>query len=130
MDLYRRFMRACGNSGDKCVIISIWMHTIFRRVRILNLHGIVIGSAVFLITGIFHPIVIKGEYYFGKRIWPAFLLVGLACIVASAFIKGTILSSIIGVVGFSSLWSILELFKQEERVRKGWFPRNQKKQRS
>jgi len=27
----------------------------------------------------------------------------------------------------SCLWSILELFEQEERVKKGWFPKNPKK---
>ena len=30
-----------------------------------NLTGIVIGVATFLIIGIFHPLVIKGEYWFG-----------------------------------------------------------------
>ncbi|MCQ2117643.1 MAG: DUF4491 family protein [Bacteroidales bacterium] len=32
-----------------------------------------------------------------------------------------------GVVGFSCFWSILELFQQEQRVAKGWFPSNPKK---
>ena len=30
-----------------------------------NLTGLLIGGATFLIIGLFHPIVIKGEYYFG-----------------------------------------------------------------
>ena len=34
-----------------------------------NLTGIVIGIATFLIIGIFHPMVTKGEYYFGVKIW-------------------------------------------------------------
>ncbi|MBP5613912.1 MAG: DUF4491 family protein, partial [Bacteroidales bacterium] len=34
-----------------------------------------------------------------------------------------IFSIILGVVGFSSLWSILELVKQRKRVEKGWFPK-------
>ncbi|WP_304479102.1 DUF4491 family protein, partial [uncultured Muribaculum sp.] len=33
-------------------------------------------------------------------------------------------STILGVVGFSSFWTIKEIFEQQERVRKGWFPRN------
>ena len=33
----------------------------------MNWQGIVIGAAAFLIIGIFHPIVVKGEYYFSKR---------------------------------------------------------------
>nr|WP_197272504.1 DUF4491 family protein [Methanobrevibacter arboriphilus] len=29
--------------------------------------GIIIGLSAFIIIGIFHPIVIKGEYYIGKK---------------------------------------------------------------
>ena len=31
-------------------------------------------------------------------------------------------ATILGVVAFSSFWSILEVIHQRERVRKGWFP--------
>ena len=34
-----------------------------------NLAGLVIGLCTFLVIGTFHPLVIKGEYYFGVRIW-------------------------------------------------------------
>ena len=45
-----------------------------------NLTGLVIGVATFLIIGLFHPFVIKGEYYFGVRCWWFFLLMGVAAI--------------------------------------------------
>lgn len=93
----------------------------------MNWQGIVIGAAAFLIIGIFHPIVIKGEYYFGKKIWPLFLIVGLIGVSATLFIENTLLSAVVGVFGFSSLWSIHEIIEQEERVRKGWFPANPKR---
>ena len=35
----------------------------------LHFTGVIIGVATFLIIGLFHPIVIKGEYYFGVKIW-------------------------------------------------------------
>ena len=38
----------------------------------MNWQGIIIGISAFLIIGIFHPIVVKGEYYFSKK--------NLACI--------------------------------------------------
>lgn len=91
---------------------------------LLNFQGIIIGLAAFFIIGIFHPIVIKGEYYFGKKIWPAFLIAGIIFLILSVAIKGTVLSAIVGVIGFSSFWSIQEIFEQEERVKKGWFPKN------
>lgn len=93
----------------------------------MNLKGMIIGIATFVIIGVFHPIVIKSEYYIGKKIWPLFLLVGLLLIALSIFVNSIILSAIIGVTGFTSLWSIHEIFEQEERVKKGWFPRNPNK---
>jgi len=86
--------------------------------------GLVVGFATFLVIGIFHPLVIKGEYYFGVRCWWAFLLLGIAGCVASVVIDDTVLSILCGVVAFSSFWSIGELFEQRKRVSKGWFPEN------
>lgn len=77
--------------------------------------------------GIFHPIVIKAEYYFGTRCWWVFLLLAVICIAGSLLTTAIIPSTILGVVAFSSLWSILELFKQRKRVAKGWFPKNPKR---
>lgn len=88
--------------------------------------GIIIAVATFLIIGIFHPIVIKSEYYFGVKCWPLFAVLGIATLIGSMFISNILLASVIGVIGCSLLWSILELFEQRERVRKGWFPMNPK----
>ena len=88
----------------------------------MALEGIIIGAATFLSIGHFHPIVIKAEYYLGVGSWWMFLTVGLACIAGSLFTDG-IGSILLGVVGFSSLWSIHELVKQRTRVERGWFPK-------
>lgn len=93
----------------------------------MNFQGIIIGAFSFLIIGIFHPIVIKGEYYFSKSIWPIFLLLGIIFIVLSLNIKVELVSALFGVTGFSCLWSIHELIEQEQRVKKGWFPKNPKR---
>lgn len=90
----------------------------------MNYFGLIVGAATFLCIGAFHPLVIKAEYHWGVGCWWVFLLVGLLCIAGSLIADDDILSTILGVVSFSSLWSILELFKQRERVEKGWFPRN------
>ena len=88
----------------------------------MTLTGVIIGLATFLIIGAFHPVVIKTEYYFGVRPWWVFLIVGIGCIVGALFIKSLLVSAIVGVTGFSALWSILNRFEQRERVNKGWFP--------
>ena len=92
-----------------------------------NLQGLLIGLATFLIIGLFHPLVIKGEYYFGVKCWWALLLAGIVCTILSVYINNSTLSILLGVTAFSSFWSILEVFEQRERVRKGWFPKNPKK---
>ncbi len=90
----------------------------------LNFIGVIVAVATFLIIGLFHPIVIKSEYYFGVKCWWAFLVVGVVSLALSLMIGNLYASMILGVFGVSSLWSILEIFEQRERVEKGWFPRN------
>ncbi len=94
---------------------------------ITQFYGIIIGLSAFLIIGLLHPVVIKGEYYFGTKIWPVFLILGVACIFLSILIQNLIVSVVLGILGFSLLWSILELFHQKKRVEKGWFPKNPNK---
>jgi hypothetical protein len=89
--------------------------------------GILIGAIAFLLIGIFHPIVVKCEYYFTSKVWPVFLIAGLICCVASIFVGNIILSATLAILGFTLLWSIGELKHQEERVKKGWFPANPKR---
>lgn len=96
----------------------------------MYLSGITIALATFFIIGVFHPIVIKTEYYFGTRPWWLFLLAGIVCIVGSLCIESTLASAIVGVIGASCLWSIGELFEQKKRVEKGWFPRNPKREKT
>ena len=77
----------------------------------INFDGLLIGIVTFLIIGLFHPVVVKAEYYWGTKCWWIFLVLGIIC----------------GVFAFSSFWTIKEIFEQEERVQKGWFPRNPKR---
>lgn len=90
----------------------------------MSFDGIIIGVGAFLIIGLLHPIIIKVEYYIGKHIWPLFLVSGIICIALSVFVGLTVISALLSVLGFSLLWSIRELFEQEERVCRGWFPAN------
>ncbi|MGI6257276.1 MAG: DUF4491 family protein [Anaerovoracaceae bacterium] len=90
----------------------------------MNFHGIAIGVIAFLMIGAFHPIVIKCEYYFSSRIWPAFLVAGIIAIICSFFVSNVISSSALGILGCTLIWSVRELKEQKKRVEKGWFPRN------
>ena len=73
----------------------------------MNFTGLIIGLSTFLCI--------------------VFMLLGIGCVVGSLFVGSVLWAAVLGVAGFSSLWSILELFKQRRRVEKGWFPRNPKR---
>lgn len=90
----------------------------------LNFSGMLIGVATFLVIGLFHPLVIKAEYYIGVKSWWLFLFAGIAASSGSLFVENLMLSILLGVVAFSSFWSIGEVFAQKKRVEKGWFPAN------
>ena len=90
----------------------------------INWQGLVIGVCTFLIIGIFHPLVIKGEYYFGRKINIAFAIAGIASLIGTLTVNSLFWSAILAVVAFSCFWSIKEVYDQEKRVSKGWFPKN------
>jgi len=90
----------------------------------MNYSGILIGACVFLSIGICHPAVIKMEYKWGKNSWWIWLVAGLALSVVSLLIDNNTVSIIIGGFAFCCLWGIHEMFLQEKRVHRGWFPEN------
>lgn len=93
----------------------------------LHFIGLATGLVTFLIIGAFHPLVIKCHYHWGTRCWWWFLVLGIISCVASVFVSDTFWSTVLGVLAFSSFWTIGEVFQQEKRVARGWFPANPKR---
>ncbi|WP_041611154.1 DUF4491 family protein [Treponema primitia] len=89
----------------------------------MSLYGIIVGFVSFMIIGLFHPLIIYGEYHFGVKIWPAFLIAGIILCTISLLVKNILISSILGIIAFCCFWSINELFHQRKRVERGWFPK-------
>ncbi len=54
-------------------------------------------------------------------------ILGLISCGFAVFIPNYIVRLGLGILGFSLLWSIGELFHQKKRVEKGWFPMNPKR---
>jgi hypothetical protein len=89
-----------------------------------NLTGIIIGAAAFLIIALGRYTTILAEYYFTRKFWIGFLIIGLLGIVGSLWVQSLILSATLSILGFTYIWGIGEIIEQEERVKKGWFPEN------
>jgi hypothetical protein len=103
------------------------MESIMQFLQDNHLLGLLIGISTFLIIGLFHPLVIKCEYYFGTKCWWWFLILGLIGVGLSIWVENVLWSTLLGVFSFSSFWTIKEIFDQKKRVIKGWFPRNPKR---
>ncbi len=88
--------------------------------------GPILGLVSFVTIGIFHPVVIKLEYYLGKKSWWILALPGLLFVILSLFMN-EILSILFGVLGFSLFWSAIEMFKQHDRILNGRAKRNPKR---
>lgn len=129
--------KRCGKNGGEVRCGKNWMYQrMAAGIKIIFVHlsskffgdmnfsGIIVGAATFLIIGVCHPIVIKMEYYWGKGSWWLFLLAGLAFVAASIFVDNDVVATILGAAAFSCFWGIKEMFEQERRVLKGWFPEN------
>lgn len=88
----------------------------------LHYSGLIVGLCTFLIIGLFHPLVIKGYYYFGLRCRIWFAAAGVVFALLSMVVPGFIAQVLCGVTAFSSFWSIKEVSEQRQRVFRGWFP--------
>ena len=58
----------------------------------INFDGLLIGIVTFLIIGLFHPVVVKAEYYWGTKCWWIFLVLGILGVIASLFIDSVFVS--------------------------------------
>ena len=92
----------------------------------LNYDAVIFGLLSLPIMGAYYPVVIKGEYYFSRRIWPLFLLLGLAALAWSTRLEG-LSCWLTAFFGVTNLWAIVEIREQTERVRQGRYPKNPKR---
>jgi hypothetical protein len=92
----------------------------------MNWEALLIGLVAFVTIGIFHPVVVRLEYHFGKQIWWAVFFPGLLLVIGSLFVSGY-LSLIMGIIGFGCFWTTIEVFYQHKRVLQGRAKRNPKR---
>ena len=94
--------------------------------NVVSINGIIIGAIAFLVIGIFHPIVIYGEYHFGTKVWPVFLGAGILLCAVSLFVENIVFNAALGITAFCCFWSIFELFDNRSGRKKGLNKRDEK----
>ncbi len=93
----------------------------------INFSGFIIGLFVFIVIIFARRLCIWGEYHFTKKFWIVFFTVGIIAVFLSLFVPRNLFSAAISAFGFIFLWGIHETIEQEERVKKGWFKKKNKK---
>lgn len=93
----------------------------------MQLAGLATGIITFLLIGVLHVAVVKVEFHYGAKAWPAFAFIGIVMALGSFFTSNVLVSVLLGISGFMFAWSAPELIKQKERVEKGWYPRKGEK---
>jgi Domain of unknown function (DUF4491) len=91
--------------------------------------GLLIGFATLFIIGLGFPLVIHGERIFGFLWWPYMMMIGIAFIVVSLFVRIDWVSVLLGVLGATFVWGSTELKEQAVRAELGWYPFNPNKLR-
>ncbi|MCL1912305.1 MAG: DUF4491 family protein [Eubacteriaceae bacterium] len=96
--------------------------------------NVAIGFAALLAYLLFCFLVIKAEYYFSCKFWPVFLILSavlayLSYYFANNYVESIfgLLSPILAILAFASLWSAIEIKAQPKKVMKGLYPRNPKR---
>lgn len=89
-----------------------------------NYFGFWLGLYAIFVIALWHPLIIKGYYYYGK--WPCmatFACSGVITIYLSLVVENLFYSALWAFWGVVSLWSVVEVPLQEKRVQKGYFPK-------
>ncbi len=94
----------------------------------MNTTGILFGLFTFLAIGLGFVWVIKLEYYVGAHVAWAVAAMGAALVLASLLVPTFVISAILGLLGGTLLWGATEMRAQEERVARGLFPSNPRRQ--
>ena len=84
--------------------------------------GITIALMTFLAIGIWHPIVIKTEYYWGTRPWVVYLLVGIACCATALFVENVYVSSFLGVESQQEKYNLIKIASNMVYSMRSCFP--------
>lgn len=95
----------------------------------MNITGLLLGLFMLFAIGFGFWWVIRLEYHVGAHVWKAVLPSGLLVCLVSLFVPSFWGSALLGILGGSLVWGATELPGQAERVQRGLFPANPKRQR-
>jgi hypothetical protein len=86
--------------------------------------GPVLAVVTFATIGFGHAMVRKVNYLYGTKPAPYVFGLGLLFLFISLRATSDLASAAMGIVAVTTLWDAFELYRQEERIRRGHAPAN------
>jgi O-antigen/teichoic acid export membrane protein len=86
--------------------------------------GPTLAVVTLLAIGFGHVMVRRLNYFYGTKPAPIVAVLGLLSLFFSLRTANDLTCAVLGVVGVTTLWDAVELYRQEERVRRGHAPAN------
>ena len=80
--------------------------------------GIAIAVTTLATIAVGHVLVRDLHPKFGTQLCLPFMILGVIVMTISVFIDNNLLSSILGIVGITTLWDGIEYYRQEKRVQR------------
>lgn len=84
--------------------------------------GLVLGGVTFATIGLGHVLVRWVHARWGTRPGVPLFLLGLGVLYAALITPNDLLSGVLGITAITLLWDGFEVYRQEQRVRKGHIP--------
>ncbi len=86
--------------------------------------GVVLGVTAFVSIWLGHVTVRALEYRMAWLPGPLFLLAGITVEIGALLVRVPLASGVLGIVGMTLIWDVIEFKRQEKRVARGHAPAN------
>lgn len=86
--------------------------------------GLVLAALTFGTIAFGHVVVRKVNYRYGTKAGPLVFVLGLVFFVLSLLVASNLASAALGILGMTTIWDGTELYRQEDRIRRGHAPAN------
>lgn len=86
--------------------------------------GPILAITTLITIGFGHVAVRKLNYLYGTKLALIVVGLGLLALLLSLRAVDDLTSAVLGIVGATTLWDAIELYRQEERIRRGHAPAN------
>ncbi|HBS12268.1 MAG TPA: hypothetical protein DEO36_06975 [Flavobacteriaceae bacterium] len=92
-----------------------------------NYVGPILAVTVFVTIGIGHVAVRYLNYHLGTKPGIPLFIIGFSLLIYTMYVPSDLWSSVVGIIGMTTVWDGIEMYRQEKRIINGHAPENPKR---